>query len=45
MGKQVRFWREGEETAFEVVEGDPKLVERRSVASKFAQLRNGSDPT
>jgi glycogen debranching enzyme len=40
----IRFWREGEETAFEVVEGDPKLVERCSVVSKFAQLRTGSDP-
>ena len=24
----IRFWREGEETAFEVIKGDPSLVER-----------------
>ena len=40
----IRFWREDEQTAFEVIKGDPKLVERCDVASKFAQLRTGSDP-
>ena len=37
------FWREGERTAFEVIKGDPKLVERCKVASKVAQLRTTSD--
>jgi len=40
----IRFWREGEETAFEVIKGDPKLVERCDVVSKVAQLRTASDP-
>ena len=40
----IRFCREGEQTAFEVIKGDPKLVERCEVASKVAQLRTGSDP-
>jgi glycogen debranching enzyme len=40
----IRFWREGEDTAFEVVKGNPKLVERCNMMSKIAQLRIGSDP-
>jgi hypothetical protein len=40
----TRFWREDEQTAFEVIKGDPKLVVRCELASKFAQLRTGSDP-
>ena len=40
----IRFWREGEHTAFEVTKGDPQLVERCAFATKFAQLRTGSDP-
>ena len=40
----IRFWREGEETAFEVITGDTKLVERCELASKIAQLRTASDP-
>jgi glycogen debranching enzyme len=40
----IRFWREDEQTAFEVIRGDSKLVERCEVASKFAHLRTGSDP-
>ncbi len=40
----IRFWREGEDTAFEVIRGDPKLVERCDMASKVAQLRTASDP-
>jgi glycogen debranching enzyme len=40
----IRFWREDEQTAFEVIKGDPKLVERCDVAAKLAQLRTGSDP-
>jgi len=40
----IRFWREGEQTSFEVITGDPKLVERCELASKIAQLRTASDP-
>ena len=40
----IRFWREGEQTAFKVIKGDPELVERCKVKSKFAELRTGSDP-
>ncbi len=40
----IRFWREDEQTAFEVIKGDPKLVERCDVAVKLAQLRTGSEP-
>ncbi len=40
----IRFWREGEQTAFEVIKGDPKLVERCDMASRVAQLRTVSDP-
>ena len=40
----IRFWREGEQTAFEVITGDPKLVERCEIEFKVAQLRIGSDP-
>ena len=40
----IRFWREGEETAFEVIKGDPKLVERCDMVSKVAQLKTVSDP-
>jgi hypothetical protein len=39
----IRFWREGEQTAFEVIKGDPKLVERCDIGSKGAQLRTTSD--
>jgi glycogen debranching enzyme len=35
----IRFWREGDQTAFDVVKGNPRLVERCDVASKAAQLR------
>jgi glycogen debranching enzyme len=35
----IRFWREGEETAFQVIKGDPKLVERCDLASKAAEFR------
>jgi glycogen debranching enzyme len=31
----IRFWRDGGETAFEVVKGDPKVVERRDVARRL----------
>jgi glycogen debranching enzyme len=35
----IRFWTEGEETAFEVIKGDPKVVERCDIASRAGQLR------
>jgi hypothetical protein len=35
----IRFWREGEETAFQVIKGDPELVERCDIASKAAEFR------
>jgi len=35
----LRFWREGEETAFEVIKGDPNVVERCNLTAKLAQLR------
>ncbi len=40
----IRFWRDGEETAFEVIKGDPNLVERGDMAAKIAQLKTASDP-
>ena len=40
----IRFWREGEQTAFEVIRGNPKLVERCDMVSKVARLRTASDP-
>jgi len=40
----IRFWREGEQTLFEVTKGDPKLVERCAFSQKFAQLKTASDP-
>jgi glycogen debranching enzyme len=33
----IRFWREGEETQFEVLQGDPKAVQRRSVGVQLEQ--------
>jgi glycogen debranching enzyme len=36
----IRFWREGEATAFEVIKGDATLVECCDVTSKVAQMRN-----
>jgi hypothetical protein len=39
----IRFWREGEQTMFEVKKGDPKLVERHNMSSKAVQLRTASD--
>src|SRR5262249_13995513 len=29
----IRFWREGDETAFDVIKGDPELVERCDIPS------------
>jgi hypothetical protein len=34
----IRFWREGEQTAFDVIKGDRKLVEHRDIASKGTEL-------
>jgi len=31
----LRFWRDGEETQFEVLRGDPKAVERGSFGAQF----------
>jgi glycogen debranching enzyme len=39
----IRFWREAERTAFEVIKGNPKLVERCELATKAAQLWTASD--
>ena len=39
----IRFWTEGEQTAFEVIKGDPKVVERCDIASKIAQLKTAAD--
>jgi glycogen debranching enzyme len=41
----IRFWREDAQTAFEVIKGEPELVERCEIASKIAQLRAPSDLT
>jgi hypothetical protein len=35
----IRFWREGERTEFEVLDGDPNIVERCELPRKFAQFR------
>jgi glycogen debranching enzyme len=39
----IRFWREGETTAFEVIKGDAKRVERCNITSRMAQLSKASD--
>src|SRR5215813_10565206 len=31
----IRFWREGEQTAFDVIKGDRNLVERRDITSRL----------
>ena len=41
----IRFWREDAQTAFEVIKGEPELVERCEIASKIPQLRAPSDLT
>jgi len=38
----IRFSREGEKTAFDVIKGDPQLVERCNIASKITELRTAS---
>jgi glycogen debranching enzyme len=37
----IRFWRDGEATKFEVLRGDRHLVQRRSTAEVFEALRTG----
>jgi glycogen debranching enzyme len=39
----IRFWREGERTEFDVTKGDPNLVERRDVAAERAQRKISSE--
>ena len=33
----IRFWREGAETQFEILRGDPKAIERSSFGANFSQ--------
>ena len=38
----IRFWCEGEQTAFDVIKGDRKLVERRDITAVGVELRTSS---
>jgi glycogen debranching enzyme len=38
----IRFWRDGDETKFEVLRGDPHLVQRRNAVEVFEELRTGA---
>jgi hypothetical protein len=38
----IRFWRDGEQTAFDVIKGDRKLVERRDITAVGVELRTSS---
>jgi hypothetical protein len=40
----ARFWREGERTEFEVLNGNASLVERCEMGVKAAQLRDRTEP-
>jgi glycogen debranching enzyme len=40
----IRFWRDGGETKFNVLRGDPKAVERSSAAAQSERLKSGSAP-
>jgi glycogen debranching enzyme len=40
----IRFWRDGEETEFRVLSGDPSVVERCELALKVSQLRSMTEP-
>jgi glycogen debranching enzyme len=40
----IRFWREGERTEFEVLDGNAKLVERCEMGPKAAQLKDRTEP-
>lgn len=37
----IRFWRDGGHTAFEVIKGDPGVVERTEIVARAAALRQG----
>jgi glycogen debranching enzyme len=37
----IRFWRDGDQTQFEVLKGDPKAVERSSFGAQFKRLELG----
>ncbi len=39
----IRFWREGDETKFDVLRGDRNLVQRRDTVQVFEMLRTGRD--
>ena len=34
----IRFWREGSKTQFDVLQGDPNAIERSSFGANFCQL-------
>jgi hypothetical protein len=38
----IHFWREGEETRFKVLRGDPNLVARESTLTRSARLTRGA---
>ncbi len=38
----IRFWRQNNETAFEVIDGEPTLVERCDLPRKLAQIKSWS---
>jgi hypothetical protein len=40
----IRFWREGERTEFEVLNGNASLVERCEVGAKAAELLAWAEP-
>jgi hypothetical protein len=40
----IRFWREGEDTKFEVLRGDPRLIERRRMAAEFESMERQPQP-
>jgi hypothetical protein len=40
----IRFWREGERTEFEVLNGESSFVERCEMGTKAAQLKDRTDP-
>jgi hypothetical protein len=39
----IRFWTKGGQTEFEVIKGDPGVVERCDITSKLTQLKVASD--
>jgi glycogen debranching enzyme len=40
----IRFWREGERSKFEVLRGDPKLVERSPLAAELDRMSREPEP-